>query len=178
MPTRPAMCDHSASESPGQRTSHGESGARITLRNFSSTTIGHNDHVVTTRAELEQTGFEGFVRFQDLPDTDVPTAAVVCAVLRAGSDQPVAFLITSPAGIIGVRDPSASLDALAETWVGIGVDAEVTSKVGRAAAAPPLAGRVDRHGHMVAGIRAPTARRADYPVLSDPSGRGRRQVQP
>jgi hypothetical protein len=111
------MCYQSASESPGQRTSHGGSGGRTTLRNFSSDTIGHNDHVVTTRAELEQLGFEGFVRFQDLPDTDVPTAAGVYAVLRAGSDQPVTFLTTSPAGIIGGRDPSVSLDTLAEAWV-------------------------------------------------------------
>lgn len=73
--------------------------------------------MVTTRADLERLGFEGFVRFQDLPDADVPTAVGVYAVLRVGSDQPVAFLPTSPAGAISGRDPSVSLDAVAEAWV-------------------------------------------------------------
>lgn len=100
---------------------------------------------MTTRADLEQLGFEGFVRFQDLPDADVPTAAGVYAVLRVGFDLPVAFLDTSPAGVIRGRDPSVPLDALAEAWVN-GVEVVY---FGKASGARGLQRRLDtyrRHG--------------------------------
>ncbi len=71
--------------------------------------------MVTTRAELKGTGFEGFVRFADLPATTVPSTQGVYAVLRC-TQEPPEFLPRNPAGAIR-GDPSVSPDALAAAWV-------------------------------------------------------------
>lgn len=106
--------------------------------------------MVTTRADLEQLGFEGFVRFQDLPDADVPTAAGVYAVLRARSDQPVAFLPTSPAGTIGGRDPSVPISSLAGAWV----DRVEVVYFGKASGSGGLRRRLNTYRRHGAGRRA------------------------
>lgn len=71
--------------------------------------------VVTTRAALEAMGFEGFVRFEELPAKGVPTGGGVYAILRVEHDPPV-FLAQSPAGAIR-GDPSVAPEKLTEAWV-------------------------------------------------------------
>jgi hypothetical protein len=72
--------------------------------------------MVTTRAALEQRGFTGFVTFDQLADSDVPLASGVYAILRC-STAPVAFVASSPAGVINGKDPSVSLADLTAAWV-------------------------------------------------------------
>lgn len=71
--------------------------------------------MVTTRAELREIGFEGFVRFADLPVVTVPTTQGVYAVLRC-TPEPPEFLPRNPAGAIR-GDPSVSPESLATAWV-------------------------------------------------------------
>lgn len=70
----------------------------------------------TTREALEQLGFRGFVRFSDLPATDVPTTAGVYAVIRETSEPPE-FREVSPAGHFKGRDPTVTVAQLAAAWV-------------------------------------------------------------
>ncbi|MEU5524780.1 hypothetical protein ABZ759_30010 [Streptomyces sp. NPDC047860] len=69
-----------------------------------------------TRRDLEDRGFRGFVRFDELPSTDVPQASGIYVVLRSSSASP-RFLATSPAGRRGDRDPTVSIEQLATKWV-------------------------------------------------------------
>ncbi len=71
--------------------------------------------MVTTRAELRNIGFQGFVRFAELPATAVPSTQGVYAVLRC-TQEPPEFLPRNPAGAI-CGDPSVSPEALAAAWV-------------------------------------------------------------
>jgi len=71
--------------------------------------------MVTTRAELRDIGFEGFVSFADLPATTIPATQGVYAVLRC-TQEPPEFLPRNPAGAIR-GDPSVSPEALATAWV-------------------------------------------------------------
>lgn len=66
--------------------------------------------MVTTRAELKDVGFEGFVRFADLPATTVPSTqgSTRCSVAPRSRPQ---FLLRDPAGAIR-GDPSVSPEAL------------------------------------------------------------------
>jgi hypothetical protein len=72
--------------------------------------------VSTTRRELEQLGFLGFVRFADLPASDVPTSAGVYAVIREASEPPE-FREVSPAGRFKDRNPTVPVAELAAAWV-------------------------------------------------------------
>lgn len=71
--------------------------------------------MVTTRADLRDVGFKGFVRFAELPATAVPSTQGVYAVLRC-SQEPPEFLPRNPAGALR-GDPSVSPEALATAWV-------------------------------------------------------------
>ena len=74
------------------------------------------DPVDWTRAALADAGFEGFVRFADLPASAVPAEAGVYIVLRECT-KPPAFRNVSPAGWFKRRDPSVSIDRLFAAWV-------------------------------------------------------------
>lgn len=65
---------------------------------------------------LSQGGFVGFVPFDALPATGVPTAPGVYAVLRT-SGAPPTFTETSGAGRFKGKDPSVSPDVLAAKWI-------------------------------------------------------------
>ncbi|WP_208853184.1 hypothetical protein [Streptomyces albofaciens] len=69
-----------------------------------------------TWRDLEDRGFRGFVRFDELPSTDVPPESGIYVVLRSFSASP-RFLATSPTGRRGDRDPTVSIDQLATKWV-------------------------------------------------------------
>lgn len=72
--------------------------------------------MTTTRADLETAGFTGFVPFDALPTSSVPTTPGVYAVVRPTSTAPT-FRAISPAGWFKGRDPSTSTDALSAKWV-------------------------------------------------------------
>lgn len=69
-----------------------------------------------TREGLSALGFEGFVRFADVPIEAVPRGPDVYIVLRARVEIPV-FLDTSPAGWFKAKDPTAALELLKRAWV-------------------------------------------------------------
>ena len=69
-----------------------------------------------TREGLEAAGFEGFQRFADLGQVDVPSVGGVYVVLRASRDQPD-FAPRSVAGHFKGLDPSVSSDQLNQAWV-------------------------------------------------------------
>lgn len=66
---------------------------------------------------LRADGFKGFVRFADLPATDVPKAGGVYLVVRSRADVPPEFQEISPAGWFQRRDPSVPLEKLQSKWV-------------------------------------------------------------
>lgn len=68
------------------------------------------------RQGLESAGFDGFVRFSELPETEVPRGSGVYVVLRVWTDQP-SFLELSTAGHFKHRDPSVALERLTAKWV-------------------------------------------------------------
>ena len=68
-------------------------------------------------ASLTAAGFEGWVRFADLPDADVPRRPGVYAVVRADAASPRRFLELSPAGWFKDRDPTVGLGELERGWV-------------------------------------------------------------
>ncbi|KZF06498.1 MAG: hypothetical protein WBD41_16780 [Rhodococcus sp. (in: high G+C Gram-positive bacteria)] len=69
-----------------------------------------------TKSAVELNGFEGWVRFADLPDADVPRAPGVYVVMRPSAALPT-FLETSPAGWHKGMDPTTAVDELARSWV-------------------------------------------------------------
>lgn len=71
--------------------------------------------MVSARSELRDIGFEGFVRFAELPATAVPSTQGVYAVLRC-TQEPPEFLPRNPAGAIR-GDPSVSPETLTAAWV-------------------------------------------------------------
>lgn len=73
-------------------------------------------HVKWSVGGLQDYGFEGFVRFADLPDTDVPDGPGVYVVVRSATDVPT-FLHESPAGWFKGRNPAVSGARLVTKWV-------------------------------------------------------------
>lgn len=69
-----------------------------------------------TYESLRHAGFEGFVRFDDLPTSSVARGQGAYLVIRERDDDPD-FLDTSPAGWFKGKDPSVSLAALSLAWV-------------------------------------------------------------
>lgn len=69
-----------------------------------------------TRDELAGMGFEGFVRFAELPSSDVPRIPGVYVVLRDDDGDPE-LLPTSPAGRFRGKEPSVDRAKLQEAWV-------------------------------------------------------------
>lgn len=68
-----------------------------------------------TREGFEAAGFDGFVRFAELPERDVPQVPGVYVVLR-DTDAPPEFLQASPGGRFESKDPTVSLDQLQKKW--------------------------------------------------------------
>lgn len=69
-----------------------------------------------SRVQLSDRGFDGFVRFAELPSTPVSSSGGVYVVLRESDDAPT-FLSRSLAGRFKGRDPSVATDVLATAWV-------------------------------------------------------------
>lgn len=69
-----------------------------------------------TRVGLREAGFDGFIKFADLPVSDVPKGPGVYVVLREADREPT-FLTGSPAGRFKGKDPTVSLDDLERAWV-------------------------------------------------------------
>jgi hypothetical protein len=103
-----------------------------------------------TRDILADRGFSGFVPFSKLNEHGVPLAAGVYVVVRPDLSEPK-FLPRSPAGHFKGRDPSVSLDALADAWV----DAAMLLYVGKATQGQSgrrgLRKRLDEYGRHGAG---------------------------
>jgi hypothetical protein len=60
--------------------------------------------------------FTDWVRFDDLPDADVPSSPGVYTVVRPATTPP-SFLDTSPAGWFKGKDPTVPRKQLAAAWV-------------------------------------------------------------
>ena len=69
-----------------------------------------------TREALVEGHFVGFLPFSALSLSDVPRLPGVYAVLRTADTLPT-FVEASPAGHLKGKDPSVSIEALANKWV-------------------------------------------------------------
>lgn len=69
-----------------------------------------------TQRGLRAAGFDGFVRFADLPTSPVPRGPGVYVVLREGLTEP-RFLEVNPAGRFKGKDPSVPRELLEQAWV-------------------------------------------------------------
>jgi len=69
-----------------------------------------------TQDALIEAGFTGFVRFRELPTSQVPTDPGVYVVIRVAATDPE-FLQKSPAGWFKGKDPSVPVATLEAAWV-------------------------------------------------------------
>ena len=72
--------------------------------------------MATRRAELEAAGFVGFVRFAELPTSQVPAGPGVYVIVRAEMRAPE-FRADNPAGRFKGRDPTVPGEKLRTAWV-------------------------------------------------------------
>ncbi len=96
---------------------------------------------------LKHHGFCGFVRFDELPHSNVPSEPGVYVVLR-DSAEPVTFREKSPAGAFKGREPSVSPQRLGEKWIDDAVVVYI-GKAGTGKSSHGLRRRLDqyrRHG--------------------------------
>lgn len=90
-------------------------------RRYDASGDGHRlvmqtDAMDWTREGLTSVGFEGFVRFADLPNSRAPRSPGVYVVLRDHDGDPE-FLEASPAGLFKGKDPSVDESDLQKAWV-------------------------------------------------------------
>ncbi|KQO98417.1 hypothetical protein [Leifsonia sp. Leaf264] len=69
-----------------------------------------------TRAGLERAGFDGWVRFADLPDAGVPAGPGVYVIVRPTDAEPT-FTPTSTSAWHKKRDPVVAVSRLEKNWV-------------------------------------------------------------
>jgi hypothetical protein len=79
-------------------------------------TILQTDPMEWTREGLTAAGFQGFVRFADLPSCAVPSGRGIYVVLRDRPDRPT-YRDESTAGWFKGKDPSVALANLDSAWV-------------------------------------------------------------
>lgn len=94
------------------------------------------------RDALTTMGFQGWVRFTELPDTEVPTQPGIYAVLRPDPTAPRHFIAPSPAGWFKDRDPTIATGELEARWV----HGTATLYVGKATRLRTRLAQYRRHG--------------------------------
>jgi len=104
--------------------------------------------VVTSRADLEELGFVGFVPFGDLPTSEVPREHGVYVVLRPVEAPPVFRAVSSAGRPAGRREPSVDVDILRRAWV----EGEEIIYIGKAGGRGGLRSRLSAYRRHGAGL--------------------------
>jgi hypothetical protein len=87
------------------------------LRAFVEGDEGEPRPMAFDRESLMVEGFEGWIRFADLPDADVPRGPGVYVVVRPDPVAPRRFTELSTAGWFKDRDPNVGIGDLERRWV-------------------------------------------------------------